>query len=77
MSAPLTEDERRFVEALRAVVGIARDMGVSAGVVTGALIACAADTSAEHLGLGADGAVRLSDAAVMGMQQAAKRGVAS
>lgn len=77
MSAPMTEAEWRFVEALRAVVDIARDMGVSPGVVSGACIACACDATAEHLWLGADGAVRLSDAAVMGMQQAAKRGVAS
>lgn len=71
MSAPMTEAERRFVEALRAVVDIARDMGVSPGVVSGACIACACDATAEHLGLGKAGAVRLSEAALLGMRRAA------
>jgi hypothetical protein len=68
----VTEAETRFTRALRAVVWLAEDMGVGAGVVSGALIALAAETSAKAIGL--DGSAdALADGAVEGMRAAAER----
>lgn len=67
VSAEMSEEEERFVAALRAVVAVAGGRGVSAASITGALLIIAGEVSAVRVGLGLDGAKRLTDAAFKGM----------
>jgi len=71
VSGAMSEEEQRFVAALRALVAVARSRGVSAGAISGALIACASEETAVHLGLSRAQSHPLAEAAVEGMRQAA------
>ena len=68
----MSEEEKRFGEALEAVCKVAAASGVNAGSISGALLSLAALTSARAVGLDANGAHAMCDGAVTGMRDAAQ-----